>query len=238
MKLIGLIGGLSWESSAAYYALLNREAQARLGGAHSARVLMHSLDFGEIEKLQHRGDWPEAIARVVDAAQSLERGGADFLLICSNTMHVAAPAIDRQCGIPLIHIADPAGAAITAAGFRRVGLLGTAFTMEKPFLKDRLDQRHGLAVLTPPPEDRALVHAIIYDELIKGTISAESRAAYLAVIDRLAAAGAEAVILGCTEIGLLVEQRHTAIPLFDTTRLHAIAALDRALETGSQTFAP
>lgn len=229
MKLIGLIGGLSWESSAAYYALLNREAQARLGGAHAARTLMHSLDFGAIEKLQHSGDWPAAIAQVLDAAQSLERGGADFLLICSNTMHIAASAIDQRCGIPLVHIADPTGAAIKAAGFKRVGLLGTAYTMEQPFLKDRLDQRHGLAVLTPPLDDRALVHQIIYGELIKGVIRPESRAVYLAVIDRLAAAGAEAVILGCTEIGLLIEQRDTAIPLFDTTRLHAIAALDRAM---------
>lgn len=229
MKLIGLIGGLSWESSAAYYALLNREAQARLGGAHSARTLMHSLDFGAIEKLQHRGDWDEAVARVLEAAQSLERGGADFLVICSNTMHVAAPAIDRGCGIPLVHIADPTGAAIKAAGFKRVGLLGTSYTMEKPFLKDRLDQRHGLHILTPPPDERALVHRIIYDELIKGVIRPESRAAYLAAIDALIAAGAEAVILGCTEIGLLVDQSHTRVPLFDTTRLHAIAALDRAM---------
>ncbi len=229
MKLIGLIGGLSWESSAAYYALLNREAQARLGGAHSARTLMHSLDFGEIEKLQHRGDWAEASARVLDAAQSLERGGADFLVICSNTMHVAAPAIDQACGIPVIHIADPTGAAIRAAGFKRIGLLGTAYTMEKPFLKDRLDQRHGLHILIPPPDERVLVHRIIYDELIKGVIRPESRTAYLRVIDNLATAGAEAVILGCTEIGLLIDQTHTRTPLFDTTRLHAIAALDRAM---------
>ncbi len=229
MKLIGLIGGLSWESSAAYYALLNREAQARLGGAHSARTLMHSLDFGEIEKLQHRGDWAEAIARVLEAAQSLERGGADFLVICSNTMHVAAAAIDGGCGIPLIHIADPTGAAIKAAGFKRVGLLGTAYTMEKPFLKDRLDQRHGLHILTPSPDERALVHRVIYDELIKGAIRGESRTAYLGVIEGLVSAGAEAVILGCTEIGLLVDQSHTPVPLFDTMRLHAIAALDRAM---------
>ncbi|MCC6920882.1 MAG: aspartate/glutamate racemase family protein [Alphaproteobacteria bacterium] len=229
MKLIGLIGGLSWESSAAYYALLNREAQARLGGSHSARTLMTSLDFGTIEKLQHRGDWDEAVAHVVDAAQGLERGGADFLILCSNTMHIAAPAIAAACAVPLIHIADPTGAAIRAAGFKRIGLIATQYTMEKPFLRDRLDQRHGLHILVPPPDERTLVHRVIYDELIKGVIRPESRAACLQVIDRLVAAGAEAVILGCTEIGLLLDQSHTRVPLFDTTRLHAIAALDRAL---------
>lgn len=230
MKLIGLIGGLSWESSAAYYALLNREAQARLGGVHSARTMMHSLDFGIIEKLQHRGDWDGAIAHVVDAAESLERGGAELLVICSNTMSIASDAVERACAAPLVHIADATGAAIAAAGFRRVGLIATGFTMEKPFLKDRLAERHGLQVMLPPPEERALVHRVIYDELVKGVLKAESRAAYLQVIEGLAAEGAEAVILGCTEIGLLIDQSMTRIPLFDTMQLHAIAALDRAME--------
>lgn len=230
MRLIGLIGGLSWESSAAYYALLNREVQARLGGAHSARTLMHSLDFGLIETLQHRGDWDAAIAHVVDAAQSLERGGAELLVICSNTMSIASNAVEAACPTPLVHIADATGAAVAAAGFRRIGLLGTAFTMEKPFLKDRLAARYDLSVMVPPPEDRALVHRVIYDELIKGVFRPESRAAYLEVIERLAAEGAEAVILGCTEIGLLIDQTMIATPLFDTMQLHAIAALDRAME--------
>lgn len=230
MKLIGLIGGLSWESSAAYYALLNREVQARLGGAHSARTLMLSLDFGVIEKLQHRGDWEGAIGHVVDAAQALEQGGAELLVICSNTMSIASEAVERACTTPLVHIADATGAAITAAGFGRVGLIATGFTMEKPFLKDRLAERHGLSVIVPPPEDRALVHRVIYDELVKGVFRPDSRDAYLGVMDRLAAEGAEAIILGCTEIGLLIEQSMTEIPLFDTMRLHAIAALDRAME--------
>lgn len=231
MKLIGLIGGLSWESSAAYYALLNREAQARLGGAHSARTLMHSLDFGIVEKLQHRGDWDGAIAHVVDAAESLERGGAELLVICSNTMSIASEAVEQCCATPLIHIADATGAAIQSAGFTHVGLLGTAFTMEKPFLKDRLSERYGLTITVPPPEDRALVHRVIYDELIKGVLNPDSRSAYLGVIERLAAGGAEAVILGCTEIGLLIDQTMIATPLFDTMQLHAMAALDRALES-------
>jgi aspartate racemase len=230
VKLIGLIGGLSWESSAAYYALLNREAQKRLGGVHSARSLMASLDFGKVEKLQAAGDWDGAIAMVVEAAKSLEAGGADLLVICSNTMSIASDAVAAACNAPLLHIADATAAPILAAGHRTVGLLGTQFTMEMGFLKDRLAAQ-GLDIRIPEPDDRAIVHRVIYDELIKGIVTPASRDAYLGVIDRLAAAGAEAVILGCTEIGLLIDQSMTAIPLFDTMALHAIAALDRAMES-------
>jgi aspartate racemase len=229
MKVIGLIGGLSWESTAEYYRILNRGAQARLGGVHSARSLIYSVDFGEIEKLQHDGDWDAAGAVMVDAAQRLERGGADFLLICSNTMHRMAAAIDASVAIPLLHIADPTGAAIKAAGFTRIGLLGTAFTMEQPFYRDRLAQGFGLEVLVPGDVDRRIVHDVIYQELVKGIVRDESRARYRAVIERLIQSGAEAVILGCTEIMLLVGADDSAVPLFDTTTLHAEAALSLAL---------
>jgi aspartate racemase len=229
MKVIGLIGGLSWESTAEYYRILNRGAQARLGGVHSARSLIYSVDFGEIEKLQHDGDWDAASAVMVDAAQRLERGGADFLVICSNTMHRMAAAIDASVTIPLLHIADPTGAAIRAAGFTRIGLLGTAFTMEQPFYRDRLAQGFGLEVLIPGDVDRRIVHDIIYQELVKGIVRDESRARYRAVIERLIQSGAEAVILGCTEIMLLVGADDSAVPLFDTTTLHAEAALSLAL---------
>lgn len=230
MKLIGLIGGLSWESSAAYYALINREAQKRLGGVHSARSLMASLDFGEVEKCQAAGDWDGATAMVVEAARSLEAGGAELLVICSNTMSIASDAVAAACTVPLLHIADATAAPIRAAGHRKVGLLGTAFTMEMGFLKDRLAAQ-GLEILIPDEGDRATIHRVIYDELIKGIISPASCGAYLGVINKLTAAGAEAVILGCTEIGLLIDQSMTAIPLFDTMALHAIAALDKAMES-------
>jgi aspartate racemase len=230
MKLIGLIGGLSWESTAEYYRIINRGAQARLGGAHSARSLIYSFDFGEIEALQHDGKWDAAGAAMVDAATRLERGGADFLVICSNTMHRMASAIETTATIPLLHIADPTGAAIVAAGFTRIGLLGTAFTMEQPFYRDRLTTRFGLDVIVPDTADRAIVHDIIYQELVKGIVRGESRAQYRAVIARLIAGGAEAIILGCTEIMLLVGAEDSAVPLFDTTTLHAQAALAHALD--------
>lgn len=230
MKLIGLIGGLSWESTAEYYRIINRGAQAQLGGVHSARSLIYSFDFGEIEALQHDGKWDEASAAMVDAAQRLERGGADFLVICSNTMHRMAQAIETAVKIPLLHIADPTGAAITATGIKRVGLLGTAFTMEQPFYRARLETGFGLDVLVPNEADRALVHGIIYQELVKGIVRDESRETYRAVIARLIAEGAEAIILGCTEIMLLVEAGDSNVPVFDTTTLHAEAALAQALD--------
>jgi aspartate racemase len=231
-QVIGLIGGMSWESSAEYYRLVNERVRDRLGGLASARCLMWSFDFAEIEALQQSGDWDAATARMIEAAQRLERGGADFLLICTNTMHRMADAVQAAVGLPLLHIADPTAARIKAAGLRRVGLLGTAFTMEQDFYKGRLARRHGLEVLVPEDADRATIHRIIYEELVQGRVEPASRAAYRDVIARLVARGAEAVILGCTEIMLLVRAEDSAVPLFDTTTLHAEAAVDRALGTG------
>jgi aspartate racemase len=229
MQLIGLIGGLSWESTAEYYRIINRGAQAHLGGVHSARSLIYSFDFGEIEALQKSGKWDAASALMVDAAQRLERGGADFLVICSNTMHRMAPVIEDGVKIPLLHIADPTGAAIVARKFKRIGLLGTAFTMEQPFYRSRLETKFGLEVLVPDDAGRAAVHRIIYEELVKGIVRDPSREIYRGIIRQLIDAGAEAIILGCTEIMLLVGDADSAVPLFDTTTLHAEAALSRAL---------
>ena len=229
--VIGLIGGMSWESSAEYYRIINREVRRRLGGVHSARSLMWSVDFGEIERLQHQGDWDELTNRMKDAAIRLQRGGADFVLLCTNTMHLMADAVADAIGIPLLHIADPTAEKIKAAGFRKVGLLGTAFTMEQDFYKGRLERVFGLEVLVPDAEDRRVVHEVIYKELVAGEIRQESRIAYREVIARLVAAGAEAIILGCTEIMLLVSAQDSAVPLFDTTTIHAVAAVDRALAT-------
>jgi aspartate racemase len=227
--VIGLIGGMSWESSAEYYRIINREVRNRLGGIHSARSLMLSVDFGEIERLQHQGDWDELTEQMKDAAIRLERGGADFILMCTNTMHRMANAVSAAVKIPLLHIADPTGEKIRAAGFTKVGLLGTAFTMEQDFYKGRLTQLFGLEVIVPRASDRRIVHDIIYKELVAGQIVPESREAYRAIIARLIAEGAQAIILGCTEIMLLVSDADSAVPLFDTTTIHAIAAVDRAL---------
>ena len=229
MRVIGLIGGLSWESSAEYYRIINRLAQQGLGGVHSARTLMYSFDFGEIEAFQHRGDWQAATRLMVDAAQRLERGGADFFLICSNTMHRMADEVAAAVRIPLLHIADPTAARIKAAGLKRVALLGTAFTMEDAFYKGRLARRFGLEVIVPGAEDRRTVHDVIYRELVRGEVRAESRERYRAVMRRLVAEGAEAVILGCTEIMLLVGQQDSSVPIFDTTTIHAEAAVSMAL---------
>jgi aspartate racemase len=228
-RVIGLIGGLSWESSVEYYRLINRAVQRRLGGMCSARCLMWSFDFAEIEALQHAGRWDEATALMVEAAGRLQRGGADFLVICSNTMHVMADAVERAAGLPLLHIADPTAERIRAAGLTRIGLLGTAFTMEQNFYRGRLEQKYGLDVLVPDLDDRQTVHRIIYDELVQGHIEAASRAAYADVMARLAARGAQAIVLGCTEIMLLVRPEDASVPLFDTTELHAEAAVERAL---------
>ncbi|WEK49875.1 MAG: aspartate/glutamate racemase family protein [Candidatus Kaistia colombiensis] len=230
-KVIGLIGGLSWESSAEYYRILNETVRARLGGLHSARVLMWSFDFAEIEALQASGRWDEATSLMVDAARRLERGGADFVLIGSNTMHRMAADVQAAIGIPLVHIADPTAERIKAAGLTRVGLLGTAFTMEQDFYKGRLTDAHGLDVLVPEEADRAAVHRIIYEELVQGRVEASSRAIYRDVMARLVARGAEAIILGCTEIMLLVRPEDSAVPLYDTTTIHAEAAVERALRT-------
>ncbi|WP_447722334.1 aspartate/glutamate racemase family protein [Edwardsiella tarda] len=229
MKTIGLLGGMSWESSAEYYRIINQGVREHLGPTASASVVLWSFNFAEIEALQHQGDWSTLSERMVDAAQRLQGAGADVLLICTNTMHRMAPALESALSIPLIHIADPTAAAIKAAGLRKVGLLGTAFTMEQDFYKGRLRERHGLEVIVPEADDRATVHHIIYDELVAGQITPSSRAAYRQVIARLVQAGAEAVILGCTEIMLLVQPDDSAVPLFDTTALHAAAAVEAAL---------
>lgn len=229
MKTIGLIGGMSWESSAEYYRIINQETARLLGGAHSARSLMLSVDFGAVEAAQHRGDWDALEAEMIAATRTLARGGADFVVLCTNTMHRFAGAMERASEIPLLHIADPTAAAIRADGFSRVGLLGTAFTMEQAFYKGRLAGRHGLDVMVPEAEDRAAVHRIIYEELVLGRVEAASREAYAGVIARLVARGAEAVILGCTEIMLLVRPEDSAAPLYDTTTLHAKAAVALAL---------
>ncbi|MBC8717961.1 aspartate/glutamate racemase family protein [Ochrobactrum sp. Marseille-Q0166] len=229
MKTIGLIGGMSWESSQEYYRIINREVRARLGGTHSAKSLMWSMDFAEIEHLQHQGKWDELTTLMIEAAQNLEKGGADFILICTNTMHKMATDIESATSIPLVHIADPTAEKIEAAGFSTVGLLGTAFTMEQDFYKGRLSSKYGLQVLTPDDADRKTVHDIIYQELVVGKVSDESREKYRAVITRLVERGAEAVILGCTEIMLLIGPQDSPVPVFDTTRLHAEAAVDWAL---------
>ncbi|WP_438335280.1 aspartate/glutamate racemase family protein [Edwardsiella tarda] len=229
MKTIGLLGGMSWESSAEYYRIINQGVREHLGPTASASVVLWSFNFAEIEALQHQGDWSTLSERMVDAAQRLQGAGADVLLICTNTMHRMAPALESALSIPLIHIVDPTAAAIKAAGLRKVGLLGTAFTMEQDFYKGRLRERHGLEVIVPEADDRATVHHIIYDELVAGQITPSSRAAYRQVIARLVQAGAEAVILGCTEIMLLVQPEDSAVPLFDTTALHAAAAVEAAL---------
>ena len=228
--VIGLIGGMSWESSTEYYRIINRTVRERLGAAHSARILMWSVDFEPIERLQHQGDWAALAERMAEGARRLENGGADFLVLSTNTMHRLAGDISRAVSIPLLHIADPTGEAVVAAGIRRVGLLGTRFTMEQAFYKDRLAERFGLNVLVPGDADRTTVHDIIYGELISGIVSETSRQAYRAVIARLVADGAEAIILGCTEIMLLVGSQDSSVPLFDTTSLHALAAVDRSLE--------
>jgi aspartate racemase len=229
MKTIGLIGGMSWESSAEYYRIINQGVRDRLGPTASAQILMWSFNFSEIEALQHRGDWEALTARMVDAALLLEGGGADVLLICTNTMHRMAHEVQRAVTIPLIHIADPTAERIKAAGFTRIGLLGTAFTMEQDFYKGRLMAQHGLEVLIPGEQDRATVHRIIYEELVAGIVTEASREAYRAVIARLVEQGAQAVILGCTEIMLLVKPEDSAVPLFDTTAIHAEAAVAAGL---------
>jgi aspartate racemase len=227
---IGLIGGMSWESSAEYYRIINREMNRRLGGVHSAQCLMYSVDFEGIKRLQHEGDWDRLATEMKAAAVRLERGGADFIVLCTNTMHRLADAISASVSIPLLHIADPTAGRIKAAGLERIGLLGTAFTMEQDFYKGRLHEHHGLEVIVPDEDDRRIVHEIIYKELVLGQIRPESRQAYRAIIACLIERGAQAVILGCTEIMLLVSDEDSAVPLFDTTTIHALAAVDWALK--------
>jgi len=223
-KVLGLIGGMSWESSAHYYRMINEQVRDALGGMHSARLLLWSFDFADIEAMQRAGDWGAATRAMVEAAQKLEGGGATALVICTNTMHLMAEQVQAAVAVPLLHIADPVGEAITALGATRVGLLGTAFTMEQGFYRGRLAQRHGLEVLVPGADDRAQVHRIIYEELVQGQVLEASRAVYQGVMQRLVDRGAQAIILGCTEIMLLVGDGDATVPLFDTAALHAQAA--------------
>ncbi|MEO6798733.1 MAG: aspartate/glutamate racemase family protein [Rhodanobacter sp.] len=228
MKTIGLIGGMSWESTASYYRLINEAVKTRLGGLHSASLLLHSVDFADIEQLQRAGDWDAAGAQLAQAARGLQAAGAGALLICANTMHIVAPAIESAVHIPLLHVVDATAAAVRQAGVRRVGLLGTRFTMEQPFYVQRLQQQ-GLDVLLPDADDRALVHRVIYEELCQGQLLASSREDYRRVMAALVVQGAEGIILGCTELALLVDPSDATVPLFDTTELHAHAAVDWAL---------
>ncbi len=229
MKTIGLIGGMSWESTVPYYRQINETTRERLGGLHSARIILYSVDFHDIERLQHAGDWQAAGVLLAEAARVLQAAGAAFLVLCTNTMHNVAASIEAAVTIPLFHIADPTADAIRQAGHSTVGLLGTRFTMEQAFYRNRLSERHGLRVIVPDPEDRDAVHRIIYEELCLGVVTAESRRVYRGVIASLAKQGAQAIILGCTEISLLVAQDDSAVPLFDTTALHARAAALEAL---------
>lgn len=231
MRRIGLLGGMSWESTAEYYRLINREVAARLGGLHSARVILASVDFAEVEAMQVAGDWAAAGKLLAREAVLLEAGGAELLLICTNTMHKVADEVQAAVGVPVLHLADATAAALREAGLTRVGLLGTAFTMEQDFYTGRLAQ-HGLDVVVPPPGDRQDVHRVIYDELCLGVVREQSRRRYLEVVDGLVAQGADGVILGCTEIELLLDPDDpgTPVPVFPTTRIHAVAAVDAALQ--------
>jgi aspartate racemase len=230
VKTIGLIGGMSWESSLLYYRLINEGVKQRLGGLHSAQILMYSVDFAPIEKLQHSGDWEGAAEVMVDAARRLEAGGAAFFLIATNTMHQVADVVSAAVDIPLLHIADATGEVLLRDGVRRIGLLGTAFTMELDFYRRRISEQYEIDMVVPELHDRQMVHDIIYQELCQGQIEAESREVYLAIINRMREQKIDGVILGCTEIGMLLQPQHTDIKLYDTTAIHAQQAVNRALE--------
>lgn len=229
MKTIGLVGGMSWESTALYYRLINEGVKKRLGGLHSAKIVLYSVDFQEIEALQHAGEWDRAGEVLAAAGRAVEAAGADFLLICTNTMHRVAEQVESAISIPLLNLADATAERILARGMRTVGLLGTAFTMEQDFYRGRLENR-GIEVLVPGAADRAVVHRVIYEELCQGRVKEGSRAEYLRIIDALGERGAEGVIEGCTEIVMLVDERHTGMPLFDTTAIHADEAVRLALD--------
>ncbi|BDR34748.1 aspartate/glutamate racemase family protein [Photobacterium damselae] len=225
MKTIGLLGGMSWESTLSYYKSINEGVKEKLGGLNSAKICMYSVNFEEIEKLQHSGHWDETARILSDAAVSIENGGADFILICTNTMHKVVPEIEVNINIPILHIADATAEKLLESGIKKVGLLGTNFTMEQDFYKGRLTEKFGIEVVVPEKHDRLKVHEIIYQELCRGQIKNDSRAVYIQIIDKLRNQGVDAVILGCTEIALLVQQQHTSVPLFDTTAIHAEAAV-------------
>ena len=229
MKTIGMIGGMSWESTLEYYRIMNETVKDKLGGFHSAKILIYSVDFGPVEQLQHEGDWDELTKLMVEAARRVEKGGADFLIVCSNTMHQLADAIAQSVNIPILHIADVTAEEIKKQRIQTVGLLGTKFTMEQDFYKGRLTQRHGLTVIIPSEEERNVIHSIIYDELCLGQIKDVSKEAFKGAISDLETKGAGGIILGCTEIPLIVKPSDYEVPLFDTSALHARAAVDLAL---------
>jgi len=230
MKTIGLIGGMSWESSAEYYRIINETVKEKLGGLHSAKCIMYSVDFEEIEKLQHEGKWKEATELMIDAAKRIEKGGADFVVICTNTMHKMADEVQSNINIPLLHIADAAAEKIMSKGLKKVGLLGTKFTMEEDFYKGRLSNKFGLDVTIPEEDEREIVHNIIYKELCLGEIKESSKEKFKKIIENLVSGGAEGIILGCTEIPLLIKQEDCPVPLFDTTKIHAQSAVELALK--------
>ncbi|WP_076420913.1 aspartate/glutamate racemase family protein [Colwellia sp. UCD-KL20] len=229
MKTIGMLGGMSWESTASYYKAINQGVKSKLGGHHSAKICLYSVDFAEIEILQHEGNWDQTAVILSKAAQSLEAGGADFLMICTNTMHKVADEIQANISIPLLHIADATASKLVAEGINKVGLLGTRFTMEQDFYKNRITERFGVDVIVPNEDDRTLVHSVIYEELCQGIINPKSKEQYLTIVKNLFDQGAQAVILGCTEIALLINQKDTSVPLYDTTEIHAERAVILAL---------
>jgi aspartate racemase len=233
MQTIGLIGGMSWESSAQYYQIINREVKARLGGHNNAKTIMTTLNFQDIRLLQQQGNWQQAAVMLADAVHSLERAGADFAIICTNTMHKVVPDIEAMTTLPILHIADATAHSVVAAGIRRVGLLGTAFTMEQDFYTHRLQQGFGLEVIVPEAESRRVVNEVIFEELCLGTVNPQSKSQYVSIMNDLVSAGAEGIIFGCTEIMLLVGPEDSSVPVFDTTSLHALAAVERALATGA-----
>jgi len=229
MKTIGLIGGMSWESSIEYYRIINEEVKNRLGRLHSAESLMYSVDFAPVEELQREGKWEELTGIMIQAARRLEKGGAELLVICTNTMHKMADEVQASIAIPLLHVVDAAAESVKKRGLQTVGLLGTRFTMEEDFYRGRLEKKHGFRVHVPDAADRDRVHRVIYDELVAGELRQESRIAFQRIIDRLISRGAQGVVLGCTEIPLLIREGDCPVPVFDTTRLHALAAVDLAL---------
>ncbi|UTM56098.1 aspartate/glutamate racemase family protein [Photobacterium sp. CCB-ST2H9] len=229
MKTIGLLGGMSWESTASYYRLINEAVQSRLGGLHSAKICLYSVNFQEIEKLQHEGNWPETAKILSQAAKSVEAGGADFLMICTNTMHKVVPEIEAEISIPIFHIADATAQLLKQNHVAKVGLLGTRFTMAQDFYKGRLTEKFGIQVIVPDADEQDVIHDVIYNELCQGIISEQSKIQYLDIINQLHARGAEAVILGCTEISLLVQQSDTKVTLYDTTEIHANQGVEFAL---------
>ncbi|MCG8669339.1 MAG: aspartate/glutamate racemase family protein [Pseudomonadales bacterium] len=229
MKTVGLLGGMSWESTVGYYQLINQRVKEKLGGLNSAQIVLYSVNFDPIEKLQHQGDWVSTAEILSDAAKKIESAGADFLLICTNTMHKVYDEISSSIGIPILHIADATAESLKAKGIKKVGLLGTKFTMEEEFYKNRLDTLHGIAVIVPNELDREIIHKVIYNELCLGEVKADSKREYLRVVSSLSEEGADAVILGCTEIGLLISQNDTQVPLVDTTKIHAELAVEKMI---------